>query len=90
MRRYYLPGDVALSLEAQDLLARIFTPDPARRIPLAKARRHPWLRESPSVLAAAHGSAADAAASSGTQECALDAQSEEGIQQAHPIFALLM
>ncbi len=31
-----------LSLEAQDLLARIFRPDPKQRISLAAMRRHPW------------------------------------------------
>lgn len=70
--RYYLPGDVQLSVEAQDLLARIFRPDPKKRIGLAAMRRHPWLQQdAPSVLGQAAAAAAAAAA---------PAQSEDGIR----------
>lgn len=70
--RYYLPGDIALSLEVQDLLARIFRPDPKHRIGLASMRRHPWLHDgAPSVLSPAkEPAAADVA----------PLQSEEGIR----------
>lgn len=69
--RYYLPGDVALSVEVQDLLARIFRPDPKQRIGLAAMRRHPWLlQDAPSVLGPAPEPAADAATP----------QSEDGIR----------
>ncbi|KAK9915723.1 hypothetical protein WJX75_003221 [Coccomyxa subellipsoidea] len=69
--QYYLPGDVALSVEVQDLLARIFRPDPKQRIDLAAMRRHPWLlQDAPSVLGPAPEPAADAATP----------QSEDGIR----------
>lgn len=30
-------------MEAHDVLARVFRPDPVQRISLAALRRHPWL-----------------------------------------------
>ena len=48
-RRYYLPGDLELSMEAQDVLCRVFRPDPKKRIGLAQLRRHPWLTRSASI-----------------------------------------
>jgi serine/threonine protein kinase len=70
MRRYYLPGDVALSLEVQDLLARIFRPDPKTRISLAGVRRHPWLQGASSVLGRPQAFPSQA----------VPAQSEDGIR----------
>lgn len=74
------------------MLARIFNPDPAKRIPLAKLRRHPWLHGAPSVLNAAYHaeSAAAAPGDSAADEAAASAQSEEGIQQARALPASLL
>ena len=41
--RFLLPGDLELSMEAQDVLCRVFRPDPKKRIALAELRKHPWL-----------------------------------------------
>jgi len=84
--RYYLPGDVQLSVEAQDLLARIFRPDPKKRIGLAAMRRHPWLQQdTASVLdqaaaALAQPGAPGSAAATEVSAEATPAQSEDGIR----------
>ena len=58
-------------MEVQDLLARIFRPDPKQRIGLAAMRRHPWLlQDAPSVLSPVPEPAVDAA----------QPQSEDGIR----------
>jgi len=36
-------------MEAQDVLCRVFRPDPKKRIGLAQLRRHPWLTGSAST-----------------------------------------
>ncbi|CAK0773365.1 hypothetical protein CVIRNUC_004058 [Coccomyxa viridis] len=41
--QYYLPDNLELSMEAQDVVCRVFQPDPQKRISLAALRRHPWL-----------------------------------------------
>ena len=70
-----------LSLEAQDLLARIFRPDPKQRISLAAMRRHPWPQHNaPSVLHAAPEPAAAGADSSVAGNMEAPAQSEDGIR----------
>ena len=33
-------------MEAQDVLCRVFRPDPTQRIALAALRKHPWLTHS--------------------------------------------
>ena len=43
LHRYYLPDNLELSMEAQDVVCRVFQPDPQKRIGLAALRRHPWL-----------------------------------------------
>ena len=83
-RRFYLPGDVALSPEAQDLLARIFTPDPAKRIGLAAMRVHPWLRGARPLLSApvVDDRAAPRSATAAARDAAADSlQSVESIVQ---------
>ncbi|BDA44173.1 Serine/threonine-protein kinase SAPK2 [Coccomyxa sp. Obi] len=81
--QYYLPGDVELSLEVQDLLARIFRPDPKQRISLAAMRRHPWLHHNtPSVLSAAPDqvSTRQSSKSAAADDAEAPAQSEDGIR----------
>ena len=60
----------------QDLLARIFRPDPAKRITLAELRRHPWLGEVPSVLGSVPTPQDEAPAAAATAA----PQSEDGIR----------
>ncbi len=47
--RFLLPGDLELSTEAQDVLCRVFRPDPKKRIALAELRKHPWLTKGTSA-----------------------------------------
>ena len=41
--KYDFPKDVRVSPECLDLIARIFTPDPAKRIKTEEIKRHSWL-----------------------------------------------
>ena len=41
---YHIPDGVEVSASCQDLLDRIFEPDPQRRTTLAAIQRHPWFR----------------------------------------------
>ena len=36
-------------MEAQDVLCRVFRPDPKKRIALAELRKHPWLTKGTSA-----------------------------------------
>ncbi|CAL5218676.1 g384 [Coccomyxa viridis] len=47
--QFLLPGDLELSMEAQDVLCRVFRPDPKKRIALAELRKHPWLTKGTSA-----------------------------------------
>ncbi len=42
---YTIPEGVEVSSSCQDLLARIFVPDPCQRIALDGIQRHPWFRK---------------------------------------------
>lgn len=57
--KYAIPPQLRISVECQDLLARIFVAQPAQRITLSDIKRHPWfLRNLPVELAvsiACHG-----------------------------------
>eukprot|EP00877_Chromochloris_zofingiensis_P004441 jgi/Chrzof1/13999/Cz08g20200.t1 len=56
--KYGIPPQLRISPECQDLLARIFTANPAQRITIQKIREHPWfLRNLPAELALPYGAA---------------------------------
>jgi len=58
--KYSIPPQLRISVECQDLLARIFVANPAQRITLPEVKQHPWfLRNLPAELAVS--SAADVA-----------------------------
>ena len=50
-------------MEAQDVLCRVFRPDPKARIALPELRRHPWLSGSSTSAPLAYGIACLATAS---------------------------
>ena len=50
MFRFLLPGSLELSMAAQDVLCRVFQPDPTKRIALAELRKHPWLTAGTSAV----------------------------------------
>ncbi|GBF96775.1 hypothetical protein Rsub_09631 [Raphidocelis subcapitata] len=50
--KYSIPPQLRISVECQDLLARIFVANPAQRITLPEVRQHPWfLKNLPAELA---------------------------------------
>jgi serine/threonine-protein kinase SRK2 len=56
--KYSIPPQLRISVECQDLLARIFVANPAQRITLPDIKRHPWfLRNLPAELAVGGGAA---------------------------------
>lgn len=44
---YSFPPDVQITPECQDLVRRIFVPDPTQRIKIAAILQHPWIRGAP-------------------------------------------
>lgn len=50
--KYAVPQALHISIECQDLLARIFVANPLQRITMTDIRRHPWfLKNLPAELA---------------------------------------
>lgn len=51
--QYAIPEHITISQECQDLLAKVFVPNPANRISMAEIQRHEWfLKNLPADLAA--------------------------------------
>lgn len=57
--KYSIPPQLRISLECQDLIARIFVANPVQRITLPQIKQHPWfLRNLPAELAVSQRAAA--------------------------------